>query len=666
MIFQTLALLLVFIFLTLLCFYPLGYLILGKRNKELEGHEIITLSFAISIVLFVLLAVFLSLIKVRFLMIFIIVGINLFSIIKYRLKLLTPWKSFFKNPILLGLILLGILVQGFIDFPSGYLYKDGLLFWSSQGFDGFWHLSLMNAIAQNIPPQMPTFSGALLQNYHYLVDILMGEYGRIFSFFSPLDLYYRFFPVLFSFLMGLSVFSFISRWKNKTVGYWSVFFTYFVGSFGYVFTYITSGKIFGGETAFWVSQLNTVIANPPHASAMILLCSFLLSFLLFTKSKSKSWFLICVLIGSVIAGFKVSGGVVLLAGLAASSLFQIIREKKFNYAILFLVLLATNLVTIRMVSADAASYLIFKPWWFITTMLVEKLGLIDWIRRVQTYLSVGRFTSYLRVAQFEGTALLIFIIGNLGMRIVGFPVIIGNFLKFKKKILESPLDTFLMSAGLAGFIIPMIFLQKGVVYNIIQFMQYTLLVTGFYAAIFTVRLLDKIKPIQLKIIVAVLFIILSVPTVIGNFVEFYGSHANAKISNSEISALNYLKANSGPKDIILTPPFDGNAKYEYKTSPLPIYVWSATGYVSSLTGRVTYLSDEEMARQTGYDVDARLNEENEFFSQKDFNFNLTFLKENKIAFIYVPTPRKYSLQEEDNHLTTVFTNDEVNIYKVDN
>jgi hypothetical protein len=466
--------------------------------------------------------------------------------------------------------------------------------------------------------------------------------------------------------MGLSVFSFVGRWKRKAVGNWAVFFTYFVGSFGFVVTYLKSGKIFGGETAFWVSQLNTVIANPPHASAMILLCSFLLSFLLFTKSKSKSWFLICVLIGSVIAGFKVSGGVVLLAGLVASSLFQIIREKKFNYAILFLVLLATNLVTIRMVSADAASYLIFKPWWFITTMLVEKLGLIDWIRRVQTYLSVGRFTSYLRVAQFEGTALLIFIIGNLGMRIVGFTVIIGNFLKFKKKILESPLDTFLMSAGLAGFIIPMIFLQKGVVYNSIQFMQYVLLVTGFYGAIFTYSILKKIKsPIWKYLFVAIL-VVLSVPTVIGNFVEFYGSPANAKISNDELSALSFLKDNSNPSDIILTPPFDGNAKYGYKTNPLPIYAWTSTAYVSSLTDRATFLSCEDMLRQTGYDVDGRLGLENKFFSQKDFAFNKNFLKENKIAYIYVPTPRKYSLQEEDNHLTKVFSNSEVNIYKVDN
>jgi len=673
MIFQTLVLLVVFIFLTLFSFYPLGYLILGKKVDDLEGHEVITLSFAVSIVTFVLLAVLLSLIKARFLMIYLIGVSNLFSIIKYKFKLLTPWKSFFKNPILLGLIFLGILVQGFISFPSGYLYKDGLLFWSSQAFDGFWHISLMNAIAKNIPPQMPTFSGASLQNYHYLVDILMGEYNRIFGFFSSLDLYFRFFPVLFSFLMGLSVYSFMSRWKNKVVGYWSVFFTYFVGSFGFVVTYLQSGKIFGGETAFWVSQLNTVVANPPHASAIILLCSFLLSFHLFTKSKSKSWFFICALIGCAITGFKVSGGVVLLAGMGTVSLFRIIREKKFDYTILFLVLLATNLITIRLVSKDAASYLIFQPWWFITTMLVEKLGLIDWVHKMQTYQSVGRFTSYLRIFEYEGIAFLIFIVGNLGTRIICFPGALKKLFKFKRKILDSPIDTFLLSIALVGFVVPMLFLQKGVVSNSIQFMQYVLLITGFYSAIVIVDVINKIKPVFWKMVIIILLIVLSVPTVIGNFVEFYGGLPNAKISNNEIAALSFLKDNSNSGDVILTPPFSDGLKYSYKTNPLPIYTWSGTGYVSSLTDRVTYLSDEEMDRQVNLPVDERLVNENEFFYKNDTMFNLNFLKLANIRFIYMP---KSQITINDNvhietfdpsrdGLTNVYSNPEIDVYKVD-
>ena len=133
MIFHTLGSLLLFILIITLSLYPLGYLLLGKNIKKLDGCEVITLSFALSIVFFVLLAVFLSFINTRFLLIFVVAGLDLLAIFKYRFALLLPWRSLSKNSILLILLLLGILVEGFITFPSGYLYNNGLLFGALKG-----------------------------------------------------------------------------------------------------------------------------------------------------------------------------------------------------------------------------------------------------------------------------------------------------------------------------------------------------------------------------------------------------------------------------------------------------------------------------------------------------------------------------------------------------
>lgn len=370
------------------------------------------------------------------------------------------------------------------------------------------------------------------------------------------------------------------------------------------------------------------------------------------------------LLGAIISGFKVSGGVVLLAGIGTAALIQLLKDRKLSYLALFLALLLSNFMTIRLLSKDATSFLIFEPWWFIRTMVVVKLGLIEWELRRQTYLAVGRFTSYLRIIQIEGTALVIFIVGNLGMRIVGFPVIIQSLMRFREKIIKNPIETFLLAAGFTGFIVPMLFLQKGIVYNSIQFMQYVLLITGFYAAIFTHNLIKKIKYSWLRYIFILVLTGLSVPTVIGNFVEFYGGPANAVISRSEISALGYLKNISQPSDVILTPPFDVNDKYGYKQNPLPIYAWAGTPYVSALTDRTTYLSGEDQLIITGYDVVSRLSLENSFFSQKDFVFNKSFLRDNKIAYLYIPNPKKYSLNPRANGLEQVYSNDEVIIYKV--
>ena len=664
MIFHTFPLLLLFILIATLSFYPLGYLLLGKNTKNLKAQETISLSFTLAIVVFVLLSVFLTLLKLRFLLVFIVAGANLYSIIKYKVSLFSPWKNLFQNRTLLVLIFLGIVVEVGLLFPSGYQYKDGLLFWSSQVFDGLWYISLIEAIRKGIPPITPVFSGTHLHNYHYLIDVFMGEFYRIYNFFSPYDLYFRFFPVLFSFLLGISVFSFVNRWKNKVIGYWSMFFTYFVGSFGFVVTYIKSGKVFGGETAFWASQLNTVVANPPHASAMVLLCSFLLCFTLFLKYRSKSWFVFCVLVGLIVAGFKVSGGVVLLAGLGAAGLVEIVRRKNFSVIIMFLILLISNFLALFSIVPTATSFLVFEPWWFIRTMVVAKLGLIDWELRRQTYLSIGRFTSYLRVIQLEGTALLIFIVGNLGVRIVGLPIIVGKILHFKRGILKSPIDAFLLSGSFVGFLIPMLFLQKGIAWVSVQFIQYVLLITGFYGAVFVYFVLKKIKPIVVKTLFVLVVVLLSIPTVIGNYVEFYGGPPNAVISNNEISALKFLKENSKPDDIIMTPPFNKYAKNDYKKNPLPIYAWFSTAYVSALTDRITFLDCEEQLLAMGYDIETRLNDEKKFFTQKDFTFNKDFLNRNDIAYIYVPTPEKYSLQEASNNLTKVFSNDEVSIYKV--
>ena len=107
-------------------------------------------------------------------------------------------------------------LQGLINFPSGFLYKEGVLFWSSQGHDGLWHVALMEEINRTFPPQNPLFYGRPLQNYHFASDLFMGEFYRIFNFFDPLDLYFRYYPILFSFMIGISSFSFaLRKWNRK-------------------------------------------------------------------------------------------------------------------------------------------------------------------------------------------------------------------------------------------------------------------------------------------------------------------------------------------------------------------------------------------------------------------------------------------------------------------
>ncbi len=663
---QVCLLSILFVFLAFGVFYTIGYIPLALQRKNLTDQEIISLSLTLGVVIFTLLAVGLAILNLRWLMLPALIFSGVFIVYKYGIEIIKPWKIL-ANKTLLILVILGILTQGLINFPSGFLYKDGLEFWSSQGHDGLWHVSLMEEIRKQIPPQNPIFSGEHLYNYHYLVDVVMGEFLRIFSFFSSLDLYFRLFPILFSFMLGMSVFSLMTRWqKNIKIGYWAIFFTYFTGSFGYIVTFIKTGNLFGGETVFWAAQINTILGNPPHAISLSILSSFLLSYLFFVRGRRKEWFFICLIIGFCLAGFKVSGGFVMLAGLAVSSLADILFLKNFSTLILFIFLSISNFITFKlMTSPQAASFLMFLPWWFIRTMVVDKLGWVDLELRRQYYLSLGTWNAYLRVIQFETMAFCLFLVGNLGMRVLGFYEFVKGFVK--GRIFIDSFEIMFATTMITGFIVPLFFVQKGIIYNNIQFMQYFIFIFGFYGAISVYKITKFFKNRSLKLTLVILIVCLSIPTVIGNLNEFYGPNrtALARISNNELKALNYLKLNSSDDSVVLTVPFNDELKNKFIHQPKPIYAWYSTPYVSAISARRTYLTAQEQALITGYPFDGRLLNMKKFFEQKDFNFNKKFLKEAKINYIYLAKSQiERPVDLVNNNLMPFFENEEVLIYKV--
>ncbi|MBI3485319.1 hypothetical protein HY025_00070 [Candidatus Daviesbacteria bacterium] len=659
----------IFLILIFFVIYTTGFLILKLGKVELVAEECIALSLMLGSVIFVFEAILFGLLNLRFLSLPMLIILNIYIFIRYKFEILKTWKVFLYNWKLLSIILVGILIQGFINFPSGINYGDGLLFWSSQGHDGLWHISLMQEIVKSMPPKNPIYAHEVLYNYHYLVDIFMGEFARIFPIFSLLDLYFRFFPVVLSFMIGVSVFSFVSLWKkNALIGLIATAFTYFIGSFGFVVTYMKHGIIFGGETVFWAAQPNTILGNPPHAIAFSFITAYFLSFLKYFRERNKFWLIIAFLLGGVLTGFKVSGGIVLVFGVLAAGLFDLINTKKLTTLFFAILISITNFITFKLLTKSGEGHLIFLPWWFIRTMVVagNRLDWLDLELRRQTYLAAGTWHSYLRVLQLETLAFLIFLIGNTGMRIIALYEFIRIFGKKGSLLLKDPFEISLLTTMLVAFLIPIFFVQQGIIYNNIQFMQYYLLIMGFYAAVVFYKVIH-IKNALLKIFLIVLIIILSVPTVIGNLVEFYGpgTTALAIVSNAQLQSLDYLKNNTPSDATILSYPFDKYLKDKYQQQPRPIYAWYSTSYISAFGLRSTYLSAEEQALITGYPLNDRLEKMNKFFSQVDFKWNEEFLADEKIDYIYLEKPQiKNQLDLEKNHLVKIFENNESIIYKV--
>ncbi|MGB9911242.1 MAG: hypothetical protein ACPLKP_01410 [Microgenomates group bacterium] len=654
-----------FLFLSTLVFYIPGFLLVKYTFNKLRSDEIIILSYAIGIIIFLLISILFFIIKINPLFLFII--LTLFSFIKFKKRLFIPFSFFFKEKFLLFLLLLGTLTEGFINFPSGFPYQNGHLYWSAQGHDGLWHIAVIEAIKKNFPPNNPLYAGEKLFNYHYFSDIVMAGFSNIFPFFNVLDLYFRYFSFLISFLIGLSAYSFLTTWtKNKKIGLWGVFFSYFVGSFGYIVLAIQRRGFFGGETIFWAAQGNTIIGNPPHAFCYVLVPAFFLAFFYYLKQPTIQSFIPLFLLGSFLAGFKVSAGVVLGGALAGVFFFNLLfkKEKKLFPIIIIPIL---NFFIFKILTRKGESFLIFEPWWFIRTMVVapDRLNWVDLELKRQFYLAKGGFRSWLRIFQFEATAFLIFLLGNLGTRFVGFWEIFKNFIN--KKVFKDPLIMNLFVSLIISFLIPLFFVQRGVAYNLIQFMQYFLLIFGFFAAIATYNIIENIKSRFKKIIFVILFVFLSIPTVIGNLYEFYGKNALAIVSNQEIEALNFLKKISKPTDIVLTKPFDRWAHLAYPHQPWPISVWESTAHVSAYTSLQTYLTDEGQVKILGIDPEERLAKSGAFFDSKTpLSQKKSFLDSEKISFIYLRKEENDRINFEifpKLNLEKIFENQEVVIYK---
>lgn len=629
MVISTILLLPLFLITVILTLTIPGIIFLSTNNN-LSFLEKVCVGTILGLVVFSLLSYIMVISRLDFLIIPAVIIFDLLFIKKIK-KLVTCLPKFTHTQFVLviAVFIIGVIGQMAVIAPSGLKINNQLVFWSAHGHDGFWHIAVMNELERGgYPLQNPTLAGEKLVNYHFFSDIAPAIFNK-YLHFSDLDLYFRFFPLIYSLLLGGLVFILGKKLSGSfTGGIWSVLFTYFAGSFGYLITLIRYHRV-SGENIFWSSQIQSSIGNPPQIVSSILLLTFLYLFIQYLEKESRSFFIYLVLLAGSMAVFKVYVAVVLLLSLGLVGLVRFLRSKSLD--VLFMSL-GSGLVALTLYlpnTAHSTSFLIWEPWWFIRTMVVTSNHL-DWLDlelRRQTYLSEHNFK---RVLQLEGTAFLIFLFGNLGMRFVGF---IG-FIKSTKRALVDDTNLLLILISLTSFIFPLLFLQKGVAPNTIQFLQYFLLIFGIFAGVTTANLLSKIKSKTLLVVTSLLVITLAVPTQVGLLYEFYARPPLSKINKSELDALQFIRQNTKPNSIILTAPY--NKYLDLKIATPPIWAWSDTAYVPALTNRKSYLTDVEQVDIMGYDYRKRLQIQQELFDTADHLIFKKLLFQTNTDYIYFP------------------------------
>lgn len=538
---------------------------------------------------------------------------------------------------------IGIIGQLAIIAPSGTYQNGDLVFWSAHGHDSTWHIALMEEMKKGYPFQNPIFAGSALQNYHFFSDILPAMVSK-YTGISNENLYFRIFPFFYSLFLGVSVFYLSKKITSNlpaqagfSASIWATIFTYFAGSFGYL--------ISKGESVFWATQIQSSSGNPPQIVSNFLFLSgiyFVLKYLEQQDKKEKiKYFLVSLILLGTISAFKIYAGVILLLTLSIIGTWNLIFKKDFR---LFLLSFISGIVALFLYlpnSSSSQSFLIYEPWWYIRTMIVEpsRLNLLDWELRRQTYIYEHNWK---RVIWLEGMGFLIFFFGNLGMRFLGLWEFVKTNAIFKISIILS-------------LAFPLLFLQKGVASNTSQFLQYFILLFGILAGIGTAKLTSRFK-----ILIPIIFILM-IPTQVNLLREFYSRPAFAKISSQELDALKFIKENTNINLVLLTPPY--NQYLDQKQITPNIWDWFDTSYAAAFTSRRTYFDDYEQVDIMGYDFKERLAIKKIIFENEDQNKVKEAIISTKADLLYFPKILSPKVNLEKLGFIKFFENQEIEVWK---
>lgn len=626
-----------------------------KENKEDESLVVeIFLSLCLGLVGITLTAYILGYLHLYLLTLVYVIGVD---VLFFKKKLYLVFKGVkkisIKTSLPFGLIILaGVVFQYLPVFRSGWVYDFGLGFWGPNGHDGVWHLSLINQLVRGLPPDNPVFSDAVLKNYHYLYDLLLTT-TRFLTRVDSADLLFRFYPLLLSLILGLGTYSLSSfLFKKKMAVFFSLFFVYFAGSFGWIVDYIHQ-KTLSGESDFWANQSISFNLNPPFAISLVITLALFYFLLNFSRIKTKTgYLLVALLVGSLI-GFKSYAGILVLGSLGVVALVELLKGKGFCYLKLFIPSVIISLAIFIPNFTFGQQFFIFSPFWLVNSVIdsPDRVGWLKLSAARQAYLARGQWPKFFFI---ELVSLLIFFVGNLGMRVLSIALITN----LRKKTSDY-FVIFAVIFSLLSILIPLIFIQQGNDWNIVQFLYYLLFISSLLTGGVLAYIFYKF-PKSFGVLITIGVLILTPINSVSTAKSYIYPSPHTFVSFNELEALKFLS--NQPKGTVLTYPFQKDVRSKL-SDPVPLFAYDTTAYVGAFSHQGVYLEDliQNEILQTGYVK--RLDGENNFFSSANYDLKNNFLKESNIKYIYLLKYFNISLDTTKLHARQIFDNPEVIIYE---
>ncbi len=557
------------------------------------------------------------------------------------------------------LIFIGTITWSLTMVKSGITYSYGMGFWGPNGHDGIWHIALIKSLS-NGSWDIPVFAGEKLQNYHIGFDLFVAILHKL-TFIPVETFYFQILPPLFALLIGVFSYMFVYEWKgSKVLAFWSTFFVYFGGSWGWLVNYIRNGS-FGGESMFWSQQSISTLINPPFAMSLVILFAalWLMQKALKSEKYGKHYLFITSILFGLLIEIKVYAGILALAGLFIAGTFQLLKRQGITYLRIGIGSLIISLLVFLPLFNPHVKTLIWEPFWFLDTMMAIS-DRFYWPKFAEALLNYRLAGNYLKLFFAYGVAFLIFWYGNLGTRIFKEVQVVKWIKKFPHL---SSIEVFVTTVIIGGLAMPLFFLQEGTPWNTIQFLYYSLMFSGVLAGISFGEWTEHSRSRIFLILASLFMILFTLPTTFGTLTQYLPSRPPSKVSHEELQALAFLSKE--PSGVVLTFPYDSiKAKEAENNPPRPLYLYESTAYVSAFTGKQTFLEDEVNLNITGYDWKERRTKVEKFYKSLDHEFTYNFLRENNITYIYWIKGQRATLGESQLGIERIFENSEVSVYKV--
>lgn len=605
-----------FLLCIVICLYIPGRLLSIYLKLRLDGLESLFVSIVSGMVLFIACLYPLAWLHLEWLSL-VIYGGGVFFAFRERRKLFVPIDRKLFPPCFFLII-------------SAAVFSTTLVVWGQYGdrifttYDDIWHLTLIQEIQSNFPPDIPTYAGLHLTGYHFFSDFFLANVSKLF-FITPLSLHFHLFPVLLSILWALGVFVFVSAWTKKTItALWAVFLTMFGGNFAYIFHWQGHPTV-SLINGLGILQPANAVYNPPFTFSIVVLLLGLFLLYRYWQMKEKRYLVPFIFLLGLLPMIKVYAGMLLYGGFGILVLATL-RKRQFYLLGIFALAGCISLVTYG-VFVGKSGGLIWFPLWAPHDVL-HTFSWYGYDEKIYTFTKEHVMKS---LVEIETYGLILYIFGNLGTRLIGLVLLL---LFLKKKHMPSAYTIMLCAMLFVALGLPIFFIQTGKVFEIKQMGMYYLFFCALFAAIGFSQFFSLQFRFQriIKAFFFIIIILLTLPSSILAYTQIWSvTQQSVSLSNPYYRAMSFLKTQGNHNDTVLVIPSNVRAREQ------DISEWykHSIPEVGAFSNKRLYLSFGVM-EYPGMNSLGRIKELTEFLSQPSINAKEAFLKKYQIHYIFSP------------------------------